>query len=76
VGQHDARQHQTAIVGTYKSVSKKHMVRTLAEFEWRFHHRENLATMIPVLACAGARTKRKPYRYLKMADYGRYAGDL
>ena len=61
---------KTAIVGTYKSVSKKHMVRTLAEFEWRFNHRENLAAMIPVLACAGARTKPKPYWYLKMADYG------
>jgi len=61
---------KTAVVGTYKSVSKKHMVRTLAEFEWRFNHRENLAAMIPVLACAGAWTKPKTYWYLKMADYG------
>jgi hypothetical protein len=61
---------KTAVVGTYKSVSKKHMVPTLAEFEWRFNHRENLASMIPVLACAGARTKPKPYWYLKRADYG------
>ena len=61
---------KTVIVGTHKSVSKKHIVRTLAEFEWRFNHRENLASMIPILACAGARTKPKPYRYLKMADYG------
>jgi hypothetical protein len=52
---------KTAVVGTYKSVSKKHMVRTLAEFEWRFNHRENLPSMIPVLACARARTKPKPY---------------
>ncbi len=61
---------RTAVVGTYKSVSKKHMVRTLAEFEWRFNHRENFAAMIPVLAGAGARTKPKPYWYLKLADYG------
>jgi hypothetical protein len=46
------------------------MVRTLTEFEWRFNHRENLASMIPVLASAASRTKAKPYWYLKMADDG------
>ena len=61
---------KTAITATYKAVRKKHMVRTLAEFEWRFNNRENLAAMIPVLACAAARTKPAPYWYLKMADYG------
>jgi hypothetical protein len=61
---------KTAIVGTYKAVRKKHMVRTLAEFEWRFNNRENLAAMIPLLACAASRTKPAPYWYLKMADYG------
>ena len=61
---------KSAIVSTYKAVSKKHMVRTLAEFEWRFNHRENIAAMIPVLGHAAARTKPKPYWYLKMADYG------
>ncbi len=52
---------KTAIVGTYKSVRKKHMVRTLAEFECRFNHRENLASTISILANAGARTNPKPY---------------
>ena len=61
---------KSAIVGTYRAVHKKHVVRTLAEFEWRFNHRENLAAMIPVLACAAARTKPAPYWYLKIADYG------
>lgn len=61
---------KTAIVATYRAVRKKHLVRTLAEFEWRFNNRENLAAMIPVLACAAAHTKPAPYWYLKMADYG------
>src|SRR6478609_7323617 len=47
---------KTAIVATYKAVRKKHLARTLAEFEWRFNNRENLAAMIPVLACAAARS--------------------
>ena len=61
---------KTAIVATYKAVRKKHLVRTLAEFEWRFNHRENLAAMVPLLAGAAARAKPTPYWYLKMADYG------
>ena len=61
---------KTAIVGTYKAVRKKHMIRTLAEFEWRFNNREDLAAMIPALAVAGLRAKPAPYWYLKVADYG------
>ncbi|MEQ1673093.1 MAG: IS1595 family transposase [Hyphomicrobium sp.] len=61
---------KTAIVATYKAVRKKHLVRTLAEFEWRFNNRENLAAMIPLLAAASARTKPATYSYLKWADYG------
>jgi hypothetical protein len=51
-------------------VRKKPIVRTLADFEWRFNNRENVAAMIPVLACAASRAKPAPYWYLKMADYG------
>lgn len=61
---------KTSIVGTYKAVRKKHMVRTLAEFEWRFNNRHNLAAMVPVLGCAAARARPAPYWWLKMADYG------
>ena len=32
---------KTSIVGTYKAVRKKHMVRTLAEVEWRFNNRRH-----------------------------------
>ena len=42
-----------AITGTYRALRKKHMVRYLAEFEWRFNHRFDLAAMIPALGRAG-----------------------
>ena len=61
---------KSAIVGTYRAVRKKHISRTLAEFEWRFNHRTNLAAMIPVLAYAAVRTRPATYCYLKWADYG------
>ena len=60
---------KTAIAGTYKAVRKKHIGRTIAKYEWRFNNRENLAAIIPALACAAARSKPAPYRYLKMADF-------
>jgi transposase-like protein len=56
-----------AILGTYRSVHRKHIARTLAEFEWRFNHRTHLAAMIPILAHAAVRTAPAPYRYLKLA---------
>jgi hypothetical protein len=31
-----------AITGTYRALRKKHMVRHLAEFEWRCNHRFDL----------------------------------
>jgi hypothetical protein len=61
---------KSAIVGTYRAVTKKHVVRTLAEFEWRFNHRVDLAGMIPALGRAAVATKPQPYWWLKMADYG------
>jgi hypothetical protein len=59
-----------AITGTYRALRKKHMVRYLAEFEWRFNHRFDLAAMIPALGRAAVATKPQPYWWLKMADYG------
>ena len=60
---------KSAITGTYRAIRKKHMVRYLAEFEWRFNHRFDLAAMIPALARAAVATKPQPYWWLKMADY-------
>ena len=61
---------KSAIVGTYRAVRRKHVARLLAEFEWRFNHRTNLAAMIPILANAAVRTKPVTYGDLKWADYG------
>jgi len=59
---------KSAMVGTYRAIRRKHAARFLAEFEWRFNHRTNLAAMIPNLVYAATRTKPAPYRLLKLAD--------
>ena len=61
---------KASIAGTYRAIRKKHMVRYLAEFEWRFNDRFDLAAMIPALAHAAVRTKPATYSHLKWADYG------
>jgi ribosomal protein L37AE/L43A len=45
---------KAAITGTYRSVSAKHVPRYLAEFEYRFNRRYDLAVMIPRLVWASA----------------------
>ena len=59
---------KAAITGTYRSISSKHVPRYLAEFEYRFNRRYDLAAMIPRLTWAGVRTPPMPYRLLKMAE--------
>jgi len=60
---------KNAIIGTYRGV-RKHAGRTLAEFEYRFNRRYDLAAMIPRLAYVAARTPPMPYRLLKLAEDG------
>lgn len=59
---------KNAITGTYHSVSRKHVPRYLAEFEYRFNRRYDLSTMITRLAYVGARTPAMPYRFITMAE--------
>jgi transposase-like protein len=59
---------KSAIVGTYRSISSKHVPRYLAEFEYRFNRRYDLAAMIPRLTWAGVRTPPMPYHVLKLAE--------
>jgi transposase-like protein len=59
---------KTAIHGTYHSVSSKHLPRYLAEFEYRFNRRFNLATLPLQLITASVQTRPKPYRVLKLAE--------
>jgi transposase-like protein len=59
---------KAAINGTYRAIHAKHVPRYLAEFEYRFNRRYDLAAMIPRLTWAGVRTTPMPYRLLKLAD--------
>ncbi|MFL5286452.1 MAG: transposase, partial [Rhodopila sp.] len=59
---------KAAIVGTYRAIHEKHGPRYLAEFEYRFNRRYDLAAMIPRLVWAAARTPPMPYRRLKLAE--------
>ncbi len=59
---------KSALTGTYRSISSKHVPRYLAEFEYRFNKRYDLAAMIPRLTWAATRTPPMPYKYLKMAE--------
>jgi hypothetical protein len=62
---------KSAIAATFRSGSKKHAPRRLAEFEYRFNRRYDLPAMMPRLGWVAARTPPMPYRLLKLAeDYG------
>ena len=59
---------KVAITGTYRAINSKHVPRYLAEFEYRFNRRYDLAAMIPRLTWAAVRTAPMPYRLLKLAE--------
>ena len=59
---------KTAITGTYRAIRQNHIPRYLAEFEYRFNRRYDLAAMMPRLGWAAVRTPPMPYRLLKLAE--------
>ena len=59
---------KAAITGTYRAINSKHVPRYLAEFQYRFNRRYDLAAMIPRLIWAAVRTTPMPYRFLKLAE--------
>jgi hypothetical protein len=59
--------NRTPIVGTYRSISSKHVPCYLAEFEYRFNRRYDLAAMLPRLRWAGVRITPMPYRLAKIS---------
>src|SRR5271155_2672234 len=59
---------KAALVGTYRTIHSKHVPRYLAEFEYRFNRRYDLAAMMPRLCWASVRTTPMPYRLLKLAE--------
>ncbi|MFL5279823.1 MAG: IS1595 family transposase, partial [Rhodopila sp.] len=52
----------------YRAIHEKHVPRYLAEFEYRFNRRYDLAAMLPRLTWAAVRTPPMPYRLLKLPD--------
>jgi hypothetical protein len=62
---------KSSIAATFRSGSRKHAARRLAEFEYRFNRRYDLPAMIPRLGWIAVRAAPMPYRLLKLAeDYG------
>jgi hypothetical protein len=59
---------KSAITGTYRTIPDKHVPRYLAEFEYRFNRRYDLAAMMPRLGYVAVRTPPMPYRLLKLAE--------
>jgi transposase-like protein len=59
---------KSAITGTYRAIREKHVPRYLAQFEYRFNRRYDLAAMMPRLGWAAVRTPPMPYRLLKLAE--------
>lgn len=59
---------KAAITGTYRAINQKHVPRYLAEFEYRFNRRYDLAAMLPRLTRAAVQTPPMPYRLLKLAE--------
>src|SRR5712672_2498567 len=59
---------KSAITGTYRAIRDKHVPCYLAEFEYRFTRRYDLAAMMPQLGYVAVRTPPMPYRLLKLAE--------
>lgn len=59
---------KNSLKGTYHAISKKHIPRYLAEFQYRFDRRIDLGSMIPRLAYVAVRTPPMPTRLLTLAE--------
>ncbi|MEX3582243.1 MAG: transposase [Burkholderia sp.] len=69
LGQHDARQPETALKGTYHAIDHaKYAHRYLAEFPYRFNRRCDLPAMAPLLLRAAVTTKPHPRRVLMVSE--------
>ncbi len=55
-------------LGTFHAIRKKRVRRYLAEFEYRFNRRFDLASMIERLAYVALRTPPMPYRLLELTE--------
>jgi hypothetical protein len=51
---------KVAITGTYRAINSKHVPRYLAEFEYRFNRRYDLAAIVPRLTWAASEPLQCP----------------
>ena len=59
---------KSSLIGKYRHISSKHMARYLAEFQYRFNQRNDLAGMLSRLNYVSLRTPPMPYKLLKLAE--------
>lgn len=59
---------KSALTGTYRHLNGKHAPRYLAEFQYRFNRRFDLASMVKRLAWVSMRTPPMPYDLLKLPE--------
>ena len=59
---------KSALSGTYRHLDAKHAPRYLAEFQYRFNRRFDLAGMLSRLVYVSVRTPPMPYSQLILAD--------
>lgn len=59
---------KSALNGIYRHQASKHVPRYLAEFQYRFNRRNDLAGMLTRLAWISLRTPPMPYRLIKLAE--------
>jgi len=59
---------KSALSGTYRHIDPKHVPRYLAEFQYRFNRRHDLAGMLTRLARVSVSTPPMPFRLVKLAE--------
>ena len=59
---------KSALIGTYRAISGKHVSRYLSSFAYRFNRRFSLQDMFARFAYVALRTPPMPYRVLKLAE--------
>ena len=59
---------KSAILGTYRAISNKHVPRYLSSFAYRFNRRFSLPDMFARFVYVALRTPPMPYRLLKLAE--------
>ena len=65
---HLTEYRKTHIRGVCRWIGNQHLPRYLAEFQWRYNRRFDLASLLPRLLHAAARTPPMPIKFLYLAE--------